>query len=197
MSQFVPRKDHTDDLTNDRPPTLLEFFSEKNLNACNHTTLDELLDCEEKECRKGNELISSVVHRYIHSGFGKHNPLNEMEKWLLQNILTANVVSKISHILMIVTKMLTQYTSETKRRGKLRDLWDIDQFLDESISGKIDGTKNSIGFVLTNTLLQKISEWALNQPVNEGVGQLVKDEPKDPLMEKYEEVEGGSNAKKH
>ena len=45
-------------------------------------------------------------------------------------------------------------------------------FLDESISGKVDGTKNSIGFVLTNTLLQKMNEWALNQ-----------------------EVEGGSNAK--
>ena len=194
MSEFVPRKDHTDDLTNDRPPTLLEVFSEKNLNACNHTTLDELLDCEEKECRKGNELISSVVHRYIHSGFGKHNPLNEMEKWLLQNILTANVVSKISHILMIVTKMLTQYTSETKRRGKLRDLWDIDQFLDESINGKIDGTKNSIAFILTNTIFLKINEWILNQPVNEGVGQLVESEEEDPSMKQYENG-GGFNAK--
>ena len=73
---------------------------------------------------------------------------------------------------MVVGAVLTKYGSTSKRRGKLRDLWDIDQFLDESISGKIDGTKNSIGFVLTNTLLQKMNEWALNQ-----------------------EVEGGSNAK--
>ncbi len=168
MSEFVPRKDHTDDLTNDRPPTLLEFFSEKNLNACNHTTLDELLDCEEKECRKGNELISSVVHRYIHSGFGKHNPLNEVEKILLENILCANLSMKLDHILMTVFRILTKYGSTTKRRGKLRDLWDIDQFLDESIRGNIDGTKNSIGFVLTNAIMQKMNEWSRAQHENEG-----------------------------
>ena len=161
-------------MNNDKPITFLKFLSQKNLNGCNHETLDELLDCKEKECSKGNEVINAVVHRFIHSGFGKHNPLNETEKFLLQQILTANIVSKISHILMVVTSFLTQHTSATKRRGKLRDLWDIDQFLDESISGKVDGTKNSIGFVLTNTLLQKINEWSFTN-----------------------ENDGGSNAKKH
>ena len=172
-------------MSNDKV-NLLKFLSDRKLNGCNHEILDELLDCKEKECRKGNELINSVVHRFINSGFGKHNPLSEIEKLLLQSILTSNIVSKLSHILMVVGSILTKYTSQTRRRGKLRDLWDIDQFLDESISGKIDGTKNSIGFVLTNTLLQKINEWALNQSANEGVGQLVKDEPKDLSKEKYE-----------
>ena len=164
--------DHIDDFTNDKPIPFLKFLSQKNLNGCKHETLDELLDCKEKECRKGNEVINAVVHRFIYSGFGKKNPLNETEKFLLQAILTANIVSKISHVLMVVGSLLTKYGSNSKRRGKLRDLWDIDQFLDESISGKIDGTKNSIGFVLTNALLQKMNEWTLTQ-----------------------EDEGGSNAK--
>jgi hypothetical protein len=44
----------------------------------------------------------------------------------------------------------------------------MDQFLDESISGKVDGTKNSIGFILTNALVQKMNEWSRAQHENEG-----------------------------
>ena len=161
-------------MSNDKV-NILKFLSDRKLNGCNHEILDELLDCKEKECRKGNEVINAVVHRFIYSGFGKKNPLNEAEKFLLQNILTANIVSKISHILVVVGSLLTKYGSNSKRRGKLRDLWDIDQFLDESIRGNIDGTKNSIGFVLTNALVQKLNEWSRAQHENEG----------------------GSNAKKH
>ena len=155
-------------MNNDKPITFLKFLSQKNLNGCNHTTLDELLDCEEKKCRDGHKVINAVVHRFIHSGFGKHNPLNEVEKFLLEQILTSNIISKLSHTLMTVFRILTRFGSATKRRGKLRDLWDIDQFLDASISGKVDGTKNSISFILTNTIMQKMNEWSLAQHENEG-----------------------------
>ena len=155
-------------MSNDKPISFLKFLSQKNLNGCNHDTFDGLLICKEEKCRNAQKVMNAVVHRFIHSGFGKHNPLSEIEKLLLQSILTSNIVSKLSHILMVVGSILTKYTSQTRRRGKLRDLWDIDQFLDESIRGNIDGTKNSIGFILTNTIMQKMNEWSRAQHENEG-----------------------------
>ena len=150
-------------MSDDKPIPFLKFLSQQNLNGCNHDTFEGLLNCKEKECSNAQKVMNAVVHRFIHSGFGKHNPLNEVEKILLENILCANLSMKLDHILMTVFRILTKYGSTTKRRGKLRDLWDMDQFLDESISGKVDGTKNSIGFILTNALLQKMNEWALTQ----------------------------------
>ena len=127
--------DHIDDFTNDKPISFLKFLSQKNLNGCNHDTFDGLLICKEEKCRNAQKVMNAVVHRFIHSGFGKHNPLNEVEKILLENILCANISTKLDHIFMTVFSILSKWGSATKRRGKLRDLWDIDQFLDESISG--------------------------------------------------------------
>jgi len=155
-------------MSDDKPISFLKFLSQKNLNGCNHDTFDELLNCKEKKCSNGQKVMNAVVHRFVHSGFGKHNPLNEVEKILLENILCANISTKLDHILMTVYRILTRFGSTSKRRGKLRDLWDIDQFLDESIRGNIDGTKNSIGFVLTNALVQKLNEWSRAQHENEG-----------------------------
>ena len=155
-------------MSDDKPIPFLKFLSQQNLNGCNHDTFEGLLNCKEKECSNAQKVMNAVVHRFIHSGFGKHNPLNEVEKILLENILCANLSMKLDHILMTVFRILTKYGSTTKRRGKLRDLWDIDQFLDESIRGNIDGTKNSIGFVLTNAIMQKMNEWSRAQHENEG-----------------------------
>ena len=148
-------------MSDDKPISFLKFLSQQNMNGCNHDTFEGLLNCKEKECSNSQKVMNAVVHRFINSGFGKHNPLNEVEKILLENILCANISMKLDHILLIVYSALTRFGTTSKRsRGKLRDLWDIDQFLDESISGNIDGIKNSIGFVLTNALVTKLNEWS-------------------------------------